>query len=372
MNAWVCRRTAAGPGAVAVLTVTGSDARDGVAALAPGFRGRPGRPELVRLRSGGELLDEALGLALAAERIELHLHGSPAVVSAVIGALEAVGVSTVDRSPRSLEQRAERAVVHARTEVGALTLLDQARGALREAVDRAVLRSPAACGAELGTLARVADGAAAALRVPRVVLYGPVNAGKSTLFNLLVGSERAVVSPEPGTTRDAVFEEVWIRGHPVELVDLAGERELPEDAVAGGQASVESAGQRLSRELVAGADLVLLVAPDGTALTAPAPGRNLRVHTFAGKATAPQTSTADEPRLDAACDPIGARERLEAALIHALGIDPSAYRPGQAVPFEAEQLELLDRIGRTVRTSERRRMWIASAGSRWPLEPIGR
>ena len=59
----------------------------------------------------------------------------------------------------------------------------------------------------------------------RVVIAGPTNAGKSTLFNMLLGYGRAIVHEEPGTTRDLVSELVWIRGHEVLLIDSAGFRE---------------------------------------------------------------------------------------------------------------------------------------------------
>ena len=63
--------------------------------------------------------------------------------------------------------------------------------------------------------------------LPRVVLCGPPNAGKSTLFNALLGSNRAVVSASPGTTRDVLREPLDLSGgtgppHEVMLIDLAG------------------------------------------------------------------------------------------------------------------------------------------------------
>ncbi len=58
-----------------------------------------------------------------------------------------------------------------------------------------------------------------------VALCGPVNAGKSSLFNRLVGRERALVAPEPGTTRDFLEASVVWRGVAVTLIDTAGERE---------------------------------------------------------------------------------------------------------------------------------------------------
>jgi tRNA modification GTPase len=65
-----------------------------------------------------------------------------------------------------------------------------------------------------------------------VVLCGPPNSGKSTLFNALVGSSRAIVNKEPGTTRDLIDAQIIIEGVPITLVDTAGLRD-PESDVEG-------------------------------------------------------------------------------------------------------------------------------------------
>lgn len=85
----------------------------------------------------------------------------------------------------------------------------------------------------------------------RVVLAGPPNAGKSSIFNNLLGRERAIVSPVPGTTRDFVEAEFNYGGLEATLVDTAGLRE-PTDVV-------EAEGVRRSRGQVDGADLVLWI-----------------------------------------------------------------------------------------------------------------
>jgi tRNA modification GTPase len=84
-----------------------------------------------------------------------------------------------------------------------------------------------------------------------VVLAGQVNAGKSSLMNAILGVNRAIVTDIPGTTRDYLEESVQIDGLPVRLVDTAGLRAALD--------SVELMGIERSRELLARADLVLLV-----------------------------------------------------------------------------------------------------------------
>jgi tRNA modification GTPase len=65
-------------------------------------------------------------------------------------------------------------------------------------------------------------------RHPRVILTGPPNAGKSQLFNHLLGQDRAIVSPIPGTTRDYLTERLLIQGITVELIDTAGQEDHPD------------------------------------------------------------------------------------------------------------------------------------------------
>jgi tRNA modification GTPase len=86
-----------------------------------------------------------------------------------------------------------------------------------------------------------------------LAIVGRPNVGKSSLFNRLVERERAIVTAQPGTTRDLVSETVAIGGIPVELVDTAGIRRAPNEAEA------ESIGIRKSMEALADADLVLVV-----------------------------------------------------------------------------------------------------------------
>lgn len=88
----------------------------------------------------------------------------------------------------------------------------------------------------------------------RIVLAGPVNAGKSSLLNALAGKRRALVSESPGTTRDYLEAELNFNGLPVCLIDTAGLR-----ALECAHDPVEKAGIVKSLELMRSADLIWLV-----------------------------------------------------------------------------------------------------------------
>jgi tRNA modification GTPase len=83
----------------------------------------------------------------------------------------------------------------------------------------------------------------------RVVIYGPTNAGKSSLLNRLLGYERAIVSEHPGTTRDTIEEVINLRGIPIRLLDTAGLRESADE--------IEREGMARTERSLASADLLL-------------------------------------------------------------------------------------------------------------------
>ncbi len=83
----------------------------------------------------------------------------------------------------------------------------------------------------------------------RVVIGGRPNAGKSSLFNLLLRQERALVTPTPGTTRDYLSEWIDLDGFAVNLIDTAGLR------IGGGK--IERAGQESAKTVMSSANIVL-------------------------------------------------------------------------------------------------------------------
>ena len=127
----------------------------------------------------------------------------------------------------------------------ALSRLDAVRGALAEVLAKS----------RQGSLLRAGV---------HIVLAGPPNVGKSSLLNRLAGVERAIVTPVPGTTRDALREPVQIEGLPLTLVDTAGLR--------AGADGIERLGMERTRREIAAADVVLQVAE---AASEPAPLENV-------------------------------------------------------------------------------------------------
>jgi len=134
-------------------------------------------------------------------------------------------------------------------------------------------------------------------RVPLVALAGPANAGKSSLFNALLGRERAVTAPVRGTTRDAIVETLDLehagRAVRVAIADLAGEE------IDGGE--LEPATRRRREQTIAEADLVLRCVPPGTPVP-PGDERTIVVATKSDLAPAPDRAIATSVRTGAGID----------------------------------------------------------------------
>ncbi|MEL6342282.1 MAG: tRNA modification GTPase [Myxococcota bacterium] len=302
MDTIVAPATPWGRGAIALLRVSGPGALSLCQSLCPG--GPPWRPRRASVRravADGRPIDELLVVWMPGPNsftgedvVELSGHGNPVVVEALLGALVSLGARPArpgEFTRRALENErisllgaeALRGLIEATSPAGVALARagmdgasDQFAGELREilldlgAEIEARLDHP---GDDLGyeddqrviaQLEDVATRAAAAAETWRagrvrlhgatVALVGPVNAGKSSLFNHLVGQQRALVSPQPGTTRDVVERSVLIDGLEVRFLDTAGERQAP----AG---SVEAEGIALGRRLTEAADLLLVVVP---------------------------------------------------------------------------------------------------------------
>jgi tRNA modification GTPase len=296
--------TARGRSGLAVVRISGPAAFAAGSALG-GRLPEPRVAGLRRLTWGGELLDEALVLCFAEGAsftgeavVELHCHGGPAVVGAVLRALaDQPGLRLAE--PGEFTRRAlENGVLDLPQVEGLADLIDaeteaQRRqavqvlsgsvgqkvegwrrdliraGALLEAtidfadedvpvdVSPEVLRLIDGLMADLG---REAAGVRAAERIRdgfEVAIVGAPNAGKSTLLNQLAGREAAITSEIAGTTRDVIEVRMEIAGLPVTFLDTAGLRDT-EDRLE--QAGIDRALARAEA-----ADLRLFLS-DGSAV----------------------------------------------------------------------------------------------------------
>jgi tRNA modification GTPase len=268
--------TAAGRAAIAIIRLSGPASGSALKALA-GTLPPPRVARHIRLRdpASGEELDDALALwfpaphSLTGEDVaELHLHGSRAVIAAIMAALRGQGLRLAE--PGEFTRRAflngkldltqAEAVADlaaAETEAQrrqALRQLDGRLGALYRGWGDRLLRLLAhleaaidfpdedlPSGIETRAAAETADLAGEIARHLAdghrgerlrdgiaVAIIGPPNAGKSSLLNQLARREAAITSPIAGTTRDVIEVAVDLAGYPVVLADTAGLRDSPD------------------------------------------------------------------------------------------------------------------------------------------------
>lgn len=290
------------PAAIGVVRISGSRAGEALITLA-GALTPPRHAAFRRLRDrAGAVLDEALvlwlpgpGTATGEDTVELHCHGGRAVIAAVETALEACGLrrATAGEFTRRAfahgridlaEAEGLADLLAAETELQRKSALAMAGGAFSRQVElwrERVLAASAAVEAVLDfadedDVAVLPDDFAARLEALegeigewlerpraealregfRVVLAGPPNAGKSTLFNALVESEAAITAPIAGTTRDVLTRPVAIAGVPFLFVDTAGLRDEAGDAL-------EAIGVERARGELGQADLVLWLGDEG-------------------------------------------------------------------------------------------------------------
>lgn len=291
------------PAAIAVIRLSGPAAGSALAA----FMGRlppPRRAILAELREpAGDLLDSALvlwlpgpGTATGEDMAELHCHGGRAVIEAVEGSLaqlpglrratpgeftrrafangridlaEAEGLADLLAAETEIQRRCALVLAGGAfsRQVGAWReRLLSASAAVEAVLDFADEDDVAALPADfIGRLAELVREIESHLAAPRaetlregfrVVIAGPPNSGKSTLFNALVESEAAITAPIAGTTRDVLTRPVALGGLPFLFADTAGLREEAGD-------EIEAIGIARARGEVDRADLVLWLGPEG-------------------------------------------------------------------------------------------------------------
>jgi len=280
----VIQLTPPGRGAIATLRIEGANAAEVVQSR---FHARHGRPlsacpvdRLVVGHFGHERGEEVVVRRCADGAVELNCHGGLAAAAMIEDALAAAGCQrtswrrwAADAHHDPIAAAALQALAEAHTQRTAAILLDQYQGALRRALDdiRRAIHSDDAESArrQIETLRSRESLGRHLVRPWRVVLAGPVNVGKSSLINAMVGFGRSIVHDSPGTTRDAVTTATAIDGWPVELCDTAGLRDgcvrvntHPTPSVVRSTHptdGVERAGVERARERLAEADLVVLV-----------------------------------------------------------------------------------------------------------------
>lgn len=167
--------------------------------------------------------------------LELHCHGGPAVVQWIVSRLEEAGATQVTNAdwwnlvePDPLVRAGYQLLSHTPTFRTAGIVLDQIEGAWRRTLtqlQQVIESAPTYAKQLIKRLCELIPVGQHLNQPFRVVLAGAPNTGKSTLLNVLVGYGRAITSPEPGTTRDAVTAEVAFDGWPILLIDTAGWRQ---------------------------------------------------------------------------------------------------------------------------------------------------
>jgi len=297
--------TARGPSGIGIVRLSGPDSWSIAETLTRGQPPLVDRAANLRRISDpvtGRVLDQGIVLAMRGPRsytgedtVELQLHGSPLLLEKILEACLTLGAEPARAGEFTfrallagklslLQAEAVRDLVDATSDeelrLAGASLFTDASAPFREVLDL-VTRSLAALEGPLdfpdqfspddeadaqrvaATLvtdarSRVAGLLAEAQATERlhhtvtVVIAGSPNVGKSSLMNALLRYPRVIVSDIPGTTRDAVSEEILLGGHRVTLVDTAGLASAPPDALD------RLAGEE-TRSFLGRADIVLVV-----------------------------------------------------------------------------------------------------------------
>lgn len=294
--------TAPGRAALAVVRLSGPDALKIAGKMVEGSLPSPGTFAHRKIKdASGRVIDDALVLSFASPKsytgedaIEFQCHGGDITPSRVLAACIACGARLADRGEFTY-----RAVMAGKIDLDkAESILDLINAKTAEAADDAIAGIAGRRNEDMVRLYKTAVGISSELEhsldidegeLPDsfiadmdaktaafkkelekafeserkaklfrdgvvVALSGPPNSGKSSLMNALLGEDRAIVSPEAGTTRDAVDSWLDVDGFPVRLVDTAGLREAA--------SSIEAEGVRRARNIVRDADIVLALDPD--------------------------------------------------------------------------------------------------------------
>ena len=293
-------------GAIVVIRVSG-DASKAIAKriLSRNVTNHPNELTYTRIRFEGKAIDDCMAVYFAAphsytgeDMLELHCHGGMQTVREVLACLEKTGAKPAmggDFTKRAFlngkmdlaQAEAVMDVINATAETSLRAALHQLHGKVSEcihAVEERLLDSRSAIEAAIDYPDEAEDDFYASLpqslaeaertmqklltegrkqRVlrdgVRLVILGRPNVGKSSLLNLILGEDRAIVTSVAGTTRDILDERVSIRGVPVRLMDTAGIRTAEDEA--------ESIGIERAKAAVLHADLLLLVLDGSEPLT---------------------------------------------------------------------------------------------------------
>ncbi len=270
----VSRLTSAAPSAIAVLQIDGPSALEYLRRL---WRPNQGDSHLQMnaIRFGftsieGQASGESIVVCRTDEhQVEIHCHGGRLASEIILRTLISYGA--IEQSTDPLGHTSEDMIfVEAREDLVQTTtlrttsiLLDQMRGALQREFD--IIHAALYAGDFSDALTRLkqleerANVGRHLIEPWQVVLAGPPNSGKSSLFNLLLGYSRAIVHEQAGTTRDLLSEQSSFDGWPIELIDGAGIRKAND--------GIEATGVERTLHRIASADCVLLLVDRTTGWT---------------------------------------------------------------------------------------------------------
>jgi len=290
--------TPVGTAALAVLRISGSDTKR----IATDLLGQPPLPRLARHAdyrdASGTLVDDVVLTFFVGPRsytgedaMEISAHGNPYIAQRILEDLLARGCRLAQ--PGEFTQRAflngkmdlsqAEAVmdlIHARSERALAAANNQLRGALGHRMNELtdllldviarieayidfpeeglppedrekLLRDIERLELETSRLLSTAHYGQILRDGIKTVIIGPPNAGKSSILNALLGRDRALVSPEPGTTRDYIEERIVVGPHCLRIIDTAGLNPSP--------APLEKLGIEKTLERLDEADLVMIV-----------------------------------------------------------------------------------------------------------------